>query len=142
MNRRKPSPGDSRTPPAPIPLPTLLKRTLIGAFAAIVVARLIVAGDDPGRLRLTSGGGPISFNLCVFLILLLALLWRIAYGRSRLDWSVAIVPLLLAGVGVTAYLSSRGDDRYARPGLFVTWEWLAIAAAAYLTRRLVSSLQG
>src|SRR5262245_58337652 len=117
MNRRFPSPGDLRTPPAPIPLPTMLDRLLVGAFAALIVARLIVPGDDPGRLRLTSGGGPVSFNLCLFLVLLGAILWLIAYGRDRLNWSVAVVPLLLAGVGVAAYVSSQLGNRYARPGL-------------------------
>jgi len=140
MSRRFPSPGDSRTPPDPVPLPILLDRILVGAFAALVVARLIVPGDDPGRLRLTSGGGPVSFNLCVFLVVLGAILWRIAYEHGRLDWSAAVAPLLLAGVGVSAYVSSQLGDRYARPGLYIAWEWLAIAATAYLTRRLASSV--
>jgi len=140
MNRRRLLPRDSPTPAAPIPLPTLLDRALVGVFVALVVARLIVPGDDPGRLRLTSGGGAVSFNLCVLVVLLGAIVWRIAYGRGRLDWSAALVPLLLACVGVTAYVSSQLGDRYARPGLYIAWEWMVVAAAVYLTRRLASSV--
>src|SRR4051812_1706280 len=95
--------------PAPlaptVPLPALLDRALVGALAALAVARPLVAGDDPGRLRLTDGTGPVSFNLCVLVLLVAVALWRAAYARTRpAGW--AVVPLLLAGVGVAAYVSS------------------------------------
>src|SRR5829696_2906109 len=73
----------TRHPPTPIPLPGLLNRALVGAFAALVAARALAPGDDPGRLRLTSGTGGVSFNLCVFLVLFGAILWRAVYGRGR-----------------------------------------------------------
>jgi hypothetical protein len=134
---RKPARPASLPKPSP-PIPVLLDRALVGALAALVVARPLAAGDDPGRLRLTSGTGAISFNLCAFLVLFGAVLWRAAYGRGRpVRW--AIVPLLIAGVGVTAFVSSQLGDRYARPGLFVAWEWGAIAAGVFLTRWLVPS---
>ncbi|HKB02007.1 MAG TPA: hypothetical protein VKD90_07285, partial [Gemmataceae bacterium] len=140
MNRLSPDPSP--------PLSLLLDRALVGALAALVVARPLAAGDDPGRLRLTSGTGAVSFNLCVFLVLFAAVLFRAAYGSRRpVRW--AIVPLLLAGVGVAAFWSSQLrdwssqlPDRYARPGLFVAWEWGAIAAVVVLTRWLVPSVAG
>ena len=143
MNRRKPAlPSTPTVRPEPIPLPALLDRALVGALVALVVARSLVAGDDPARLRLTSGGGPISFNLCVFLVFLGAIVWRIAYGRGRPDRWAVVVPLLLAELP-WRHTSARGsmaatDTR--GPGVFVAWEWGAIAAAVYLTRRLVPSV--
>src|SRR5262245_18534392 len=131
-------------PPRPesVPLPDLLDRAVVAAFAALVVARPLVAGDDPGRLRLTSPGGPLSFNLCLFGVLVAALLWRAAYGRTR-PIRLSVVALLLANianVGVVAWLSSQMGDRYARPGVFVFWEWVAVAVALLLTRWVVPSL--
>ena len=128
--------------PQPVPLPPVLDRVLVGAFAALVVARPLVAGDDPGRLRLTSGGGSVSFSLCLLVVLVGFAVWRAAFGRGRpARW--AIVPFLLAGVGVAAFASSRLSDwlhdRYARPGLFIAWEWIGLAVAAYLARRLTTS---
>jgi len=124
--------------PQPVPSPVLSDRVLVGAFAALVAARPLVAGDDLGRLRLTSGGGPVSFTLCLLLVLIGFAVWRVAFGRGRpARWPV--VPVLLAAVGIVAFASSRLGDRYARPGLFVGWEWIGLAVAAYLARRLTAS---
>lgn len=122
-------------PPPPVPFPLLFDRVVVGALAALVVARPLAPGDDPGRLRLTAGGGAVSFNLCVGVVLVALAVWRAAFGRTRsAGWPV--VPLLLAGVGVAAFASSRLDEsRYARPGTYIAWEWVALAAAVYLTRR-------
>jgi hypothetical protein len=137
-----------RQPPAvveaiakPIPFPLVFERVLLGALAALIVARPLVIGDDPGRLRLTSGGGPVSFNLCIFLLLVAAGVWRVAFARTRpACWLFALPALALAAVGVAAYWSSRNPDRYARPGLFIAWEWVALAVIVYLVRRLAASV--
>ena len=125
--------------PKPVPLPPLFERALVGAFAALVVARPLVPGDDPERLRLTTSGGPVSFTLCLLLVLIGFAVWRVVAGRGRpAAWPV--VPLLLVGVGVAAFASSQLRDRYARPGTFVAWEWVGLAVAAYLARRLTTSV--
>lgn len=128
------------TPPAPSPIPiqVLLDRALVGTLAAMVVARPLVAGDDPGRLRLTDGGGPVSFNLVVLLLVIVAAIWRAAYTRNR-PGGWAVVPLLLAGMGVVSFISARMGDRYARPGVFIAWEWIVLAAVVYLTQRVAAS---
>src|SRR4029450_13194670 len=98
-------------PPKPqsIPLPLLFDRVLVGAFAALVAARLLVVGDDPGRLRLTSGGGAGSFTLLLLVGLIGFSVWRGAFGSGRpARWP--IVPLLLAGVGIAAFASSQLPD--------------------------------
>jgi hypothetical protein len=125
-------------PPAAIPFAMIVERGLVAGVAALIVARPLVAGDDPGRLRLTSGNGPISFNFCVLLLLAIAAAWRWYHqpaGRRQLQ----LIPWLLAGVGLVAFASSRLGDRYARPGLFIGWEWIALAAIYYLVRRSAAS---
>src|SRR5262245_30811780 len=140
MHRRTVLTTPGRPAPAEtVPLSALLDRAVVATFAALVVARPLVPGDDPGRLRLTTSGGPLSFNLCLFAVLLGAVLWRAAYGRSR-PIRLELAALLLAGVGVVAWASSQIVDRYARPGLFIGWEWVAVAVAFLLTRWLGSSL--
>ncbi len=120
-----------------VPIPILLERSLVAALTALIVARPLVSGEDPGRLRLTAGTGPVSFNFCVLLLLFATTLWRVLHVRHRASWP--IVPLLLASVGMVAYISSQLADRYARPGLFVAWEWISLAGIVYLTRRLAAS---
>jgi hypothetical protein len=137
MNR--PTPKVAIPPAKPIPLPILFERALVGAVAALVVARPLVTGDDPGRLRLTSGGGPVSFNLCLLIVLVAAGVYRLAYARTRpARWDFVFVPLLLVAVGATAFVSSRLPDRYSRPGLFISWEWIALGVAVYLVRRVTA----
>jgi hypothetical protein len=101
-----------------------------------MVARPLVAGDDPGRLRLTSGGGGVAFNFVLMLVFVGYTLWRAVYAKTR-SKAWAIVPIVLALVAVGAFASSRIDEgRYARPGLFIAWEWIAVAVATYLADRL------
>ena len=128
----------NRNPPVSLPVPVLLERILVAGLTALLVARPLVSGDDPGRLRLTSGTGPVSFNFCILLLLLATTLWRALHARQRAS-SWPMVPLLLAGVGIVAFISSLQVDRYARPGLFIAWEWISLAAIVFLTRRLVAA---
>jgi hypothetical protein len=115
-------------------------RVLVGAFAALVVARPLVDAADPGRLRLTTGTGPVSFNLVLFALLGIAAVRRAIYGGPRLGRS-ALVPLLLLGVAVVAVTGTSMGERYARPGLFIAWEWAALAAAFVLARVLTPSAE-
>jgi hypothetical protein len=117
----------------------LLEKILVGAFATLMIARPLVPGDDPGRLRLTSSGGPLTFNLALFALLMTYLAWRL-FDRTKRSGRFDLTPLLLAGVGVVCWISSQQPDRYALPGFYVGWEWLAVAVAYYLTRRLAGSM--
>ena len=115
-------------------------RVLVGAFAALVVARPLVDAADPGRLRLTTSTGPLSFNLLLFVLLGFVAVRRAIFGGPRLGWS-ALVPLLLLGVAAVSIIGTSIDERYARPGLFIAWEWAALAAAFVLARVLTPSAE-
>ncbi|WP_020473171.1 tetratricopeptide repeat protein [Zavarzinella formosa] len=110
-------------------------RVLIGALAALVVARPLVYGDDPGRLRLTTTGGSVSLNLGVWLVLLGFAGWRIVVGQS-IRWRGTLPAAALAGVGVAAMWSSRREGVYQRPGEHIAWDWLTLAAAFFVARQL------
>ena len=111
-----------------------MTKFLLGALTALVVARPLVPGDDPGRPRPTAGAGGLSLDLAL-LLLLTAWAGVRAVGRSAAAPG-RVGGLLLLGVGVACFVSSQRGGRYERPGTFVAGEWLAVAAAFVLTRRL------
>jgi hypothetical protein len=121
------------------PFPSV-DRVLVGAFAALVVARPLVDAADPGRLRLTTSTGPLSFNLLLFVLLAVVAVRRAVFGGPRLG-RTALVPLMLLGVAAVSIIGTSIGDRYARPGLFIAWEWAALAAAFVLARILTPSAE-
>lgn len=147
MSRRRhpkrpaPTPTTSAPPVAPpVPLGTLVQRLLLGSFTALLVARPLIAGDDPGRLRLTTSGAELTYLLLVLLLVLGVAVRRVLLARqvaTTFEW----LPLLFAGVGVLCYISGHQGDRYARPALYFGWEWFAIAGLFYLARRLGHSAE-
>src|SRR5262245_8395534 len=109
MNR--PTSQAGAAPASTLPIQIILERALLGAFVALTVARPLVSGDDPGRLRLTTGGGSVSFNLSVLLLFVATAIWRLRYATTgSREWP--FLPLALASVGVFAFISSQLDDRY------------------------------
>lgn len=128
------------TSPAARPLPAFLTaglgdRVLLGALAALIVARPLVHGDDPGRLRLTTSGGAMTFNLCVWLVFLGFAVWRVVIVRSQRGlggYSSVFTPMLL----LVAIMVIRSSDAYRRPSEFVFWELVTLAPVYFITRQL------
>ncbi len=122
-------------PPAARPLPAFLAsgigdRILLGALAALIVARPLVHGDDPGRLRLTTPGGALTFNLCVGLLMLGFAVWRAVAVKSMRGEGHNTTPL------AAVFFFISGSDIYRRPTQFIAWEFLALGAAYFVTRQL------
>lgn len=117
----------------------LAERILLGALTALIVARPLVAGDDPGRLRPTSGGGPLWLNL---LTLLWVLGWGSWHGITRRRLVVGpflILSFGLLAIGVVSFISASQADRYQRPGWFIGWDWIAMAALCFVGGQLATS---
>jgi MFS family permease len=115
------------------------ERLLIGALTALFVARAFVGADDPARLRLTSGGGPLTLNA---LTLLLFCAWAVWFGLSKRPFRGGpawIVPAALLLVSAFTFASAAGTDRYQRPGWFVGWDWISLSCLCFLTWQLVST---
>ncbi len=106
-------------------------------MTALIVARPLVAGDDPGRLHLTSGGGTLTLNLLTFLLLLAWASWR-AWARERRPLAGPIV-LGLLGIGLATFVSAAGSDRYQHPGWYISWEWFTAATLFFLARQLAAT---
>lgn len=122
-----------------LPGAVLAERILIGALTALIVARALIAGDDPGRLRLTSGGGPLTLNIATFLLLMGWAVWRAWTKQSLVRGPAAIVVFGLLCVAGLVFVSAAGADRYQRPGWFIAWDWVSIATLCFLTWQLSST---
>jgi hypothetical protein len=140
--RRKLFPAPNDAPAVAVPALTgsaFAERVLVAALVALVVARALVAGDDPGQLRLTSGSGPLILNALTFFLLLSWSVWR-GWTRRAVTggagW-IAVAGLLLAGA--LAFASAAGPERYRRPGWFIAWDWVALAALCFLVWQLATT---
>ena len=114
----------------------MFRRVLLGASTALLTARMLAPGEDPGLLQNTSG--PTNLLLPAFL----------AAGRRRSG--------RLAGVVAPGRLARRlgrgGPARRRRPGLcraesavykhparLIAWEWLTFFILVCLVRQLAVS---
>ncbi len=129
----------SPDPRAHLSLLNLIDRILLGGLVALLVARCLIAGDDSGRLRLTSGYGPLVLNALTFALLLA---WGSGFVCSKrpLTSGFALwIVLGLVAIAALSFASAVSPDRYARPGWFIGWDWLAVAATCFLCWQLATT---
>jgi hypothetical protein len=117
----------------------LAERLLIGGLTALIIARCLIASDDPGRLRLSSGGGPLTLNLLTFALLAGWATWAGWARRPFLRGRAVLVPVGLLLVAGAVFASTAMPDRYRHPGWFLGWEWASIAVLCFLTWQLAST---
>jgi O-antigen ligase len=118
----------------------LLRRALLGFVTALVVARPLVATEDPGlRSLLPDTSGMVLTGL--WLVALLGWTgWRFWTRKGGvplgfIDWAL----LALAGLNLlSAWVGAK--LRYAAwyPASLMTWEWFTFFAAFFLVRRLAA----
>src|SRR5262249_14814480 len=116
--------------------PEALRRILLGAITALVVARPLVLGGGPGLLLRPWADG--CGLVVAFLWLITALggaVWLVWSGQRTgsggiIEWSfLAVVALVFA--------SAAWSAAYQRPAWLIAWEWLALFLAFWLVRLLV-----
>lgn len=116
--------------------PELVRRGLLALVTALVVARPLVLGEDPGLLvnRISDASG-----------LLLGLLWLLA-ATGTAAWrawrreSIGRpdgVEIALAATAAAAFASARWAAAYRHPAWLVSWEWVVCLAAYAVVRRLM-----
>ena len=114
----------------------MFRRVLVGATTALLTARMLAPGEDPGLLQNTSG----PTNLLLPLLWLLAAIalagWRL---RSRQgDWRGGLVEAALLAAAVLAFASAETAG-YRHPARLIAWEWLAYFIVVCLVRQLFLS---
>jgi O-antigen ligase len=141
MSRRKdkaklaPSIRHSVTPPF-TPGQDLVRRVLLGLVTALVVARPLVATEDPGlRSPLPDPSGMVLTWLWLVALLGWAV-WRLWTRQGGVRFGLVDGALLvLVGLNV---LSAATAARYKYAAWIVTWEWLSFFVVLYLVRRLAT----
>ena len=144
MKATGPVPAAPAAPKAPAlpprPGAETARRVLLGVMTALVVARPLVLGEDPGLLA-TRWSDPSSLWLTLFWFVTAAGwgAWRIWSRQAA--WYGGILEagfLLLVGL---VFLSAFKAASYKHPAYLIAWEWLALLTAFFLIRQLVRSLE-
>lgn len=115
--------------------PELLRRFLLFLITALIVARPLVLGEDPGLMDRATGAAGLTLTLLWFLAAIGWAIWRAWSGQT--GWPIgAVEGGLLAVVGaVTA--SAIGAASYKHPAWLIASEWFAFLIAFVLIRQLV-----
>jgi O-antigen ligase len=111
---------------------------------ALVVARPLVPGEDPGLLDPQSGPAGLVFSFLWLAAGTLWAVWQVWTGRN--DWNrpggkragllLEAALLVLAGTG---FASAGFVARYQHPAWLIAWEWLLLVVVFGLVRRLADT---
>ncbi|MCI0380594.1 MAG: O-antigen ligase family protein, partial [Gemmataceae bacterium] len=119
--------------PTPVSDPDRLRRLMLMLLTAILVARPIVFGEDPGLVADVSSPGGQTLTLFVFLVAAGWAAWHVASGRGGFTFSPVEWPLLV--VVLCTFLSAEAAV-YKHPARLIAWEWLGLFVIFVLVRRM------
>lgn len=117
------------------PPPDRFRRILLGAVTAILVARPVVAGEDPGRLRWLESTSGQTLNLLWLFVAVAASLWL---TRSSRRLSIGPIPAALAVFSLLAAVSTAVVPCYRHPAWLIVSEWLQLPIIFLLVRELAA----
>jgi O-antigen ligase len=107
---------------------------LLGLITALIVARPLVLGEDPGLLDRSSNATGLVLTLLWFLAAVGWALWRAWSGQA--SWSVSAVEGGLLAVVGAVMASAVGAASYKQPAWLIVSEWLVFLIAFVLVRQL------
>lgn len=115
--------------------PQIVRRGLLAVVTALIVARPLVLGEDPGLLvdRVSDASGLVLSQLWLVAAAGTAA-WR-AWRRESLGRPDG-VEVALAAIAVVAFTSSRFAAAYRHPAWLISWECVVCLAAHGVVRRL------
>jgi len=109
---------------------------LLGLITALIVARPLLPGEDPGRLLFDTG---VANQVLTSLWLLAAVGWAgwRAWSQQGI-WHGSIVEVGLLAVTATMFFSADAAG-YKHPAYLIAWEWVGLFVAFCLVRQLVQT---
>src|SRR5262245_25127191 len=114
-----------------------MRRLLLGLVTALVVARPLVLGEDPGLLNALSGSASLVLSVFWLVAALGWALWRVLFRQDT--WYASGVEAGLLGVVGLMFVSASWAARYQHPAWLIAWEWVVLLVAFCLVRQLVRS---
>lgn len=117
--------------------PELLRRILLGATVALLTARMLAPGEDPGLLQVTSGPSDLLLPLCWLLAAVGLTAWRLWSGKG--DWRGGVVEAALLAAAVVAVIGAEWAA-YRHPARLIAWDGAALFVAVVLVRQLAASV--
>jgi hypothetical protein len=112
----------------------IIRRALLALVTALLVARPLVLGEDPGLLDLLSGTSGLILSMLWLIAAAAWAVWRAWFKQNTPLFGG--VELGLAAVTAVIFLSSLVAAHYQRPALLIAWEWLILVLAFCLIRQL------
>ncbi len=124
-------------PESPVsPGPEHLRRVLLGMVTALVVARPLVLGEDPGMLAARTGTSHLVLTLLWFLTAVGWAGWR--WWSRNVSWHAGIVEAALLVASLAVAFSSL-PATYKHPAILIAWEWFALFVGLFLVRQLATT---
>ncbi|MGE3803177.1 MAG: O-antigen ligase family protein [Gemmataceae bacterium] len=110
-----------------------LRRMLIGSVTALIVARPLVLGEDPGLLYPFTDGSNLVLALLWFMTAIGWAAWRV--WTAQRSWRGSLVEAGLVAAVLFVFVSAF-TAAYQHPAFLIAWEWLALLLAFCMVRQL------
>jgi O-antigen ligase/tetratricopeptide (TPR) repeat protein len=107
---------------------------LLGLVTALIVARPLVLGEDPGLTDHLSGAGGLVITLLWLVAAVGWAVWR-AWSQQA-GWRGSAVEAALLAVVILVLVSAIGAASYKHPAWLIASEWFVILVAFCLIRQL------
>jgi hypothetical protein len=111
-----------------------MRRALLGMVTALLVARPLVLGEDPGLLESLSGISGLILSMLWLVTAVAWAAWRAWFGQGTriFGW----VETGLATVVALVFLSTFAAAHYKHPAVLIACEWLILLLVLVLVRQL------
>ncbi len=113
-----------------------MRRVLLAAVTALVVARPLVLGEDPGLSAAQSDNGTLVLSLLWLLVGVGWAGWRLAARRG--EWYIGVVEAAL-GLAVVLFFVSAATAANKHPARIIAWEWLILLVGFMVVRHLAAT---
>jgi hypothetical protein len=137
MTKPKHAPAAPAAPAPPQDWPARLRRGLVILVTALVVARPLVLGEDPGLLDPISDAGGLVLTLLWLTAAVGWAGWRLWSGQGV--WYGGLVEAGLLAVAGCSFLSSGLVASYRHPAWLISCEWLVMLVCLSLVRQLAGT---
>ena len=115
----------------------MLRALLLALVTALLVARPLVLGEDPGMTNPLTGASSFVLSLLWFVAGLLWAVWRL-WSRKG-EWFGGAVEAALAVFVVLVFVTAGWGAQYQHAAMLIAWEWVVMLLACSIVRQIARS---